>query len=112
MTELPKYDENGVVTTAYMDGIYTQEDYDNRYEVMMRCSKCETWNQQHHKAGEPTNYTPCSNCGLKFYNSSTLESVRTWNPNKGKKKRKNDTEASGRDAWNNPNFIKSKFKKK
>lgn len=75
-----------IPTTYEMDGLFTQEDIDNRNSVMFQCTKCNKWtkhvdyllNRQH---------VPCSNCGEKSYDSSSIKSIRTYNPDTDNKRR-------------------------
>lgn len=84
-----------VPTTAEMDKLFTVEDMRNRFKAMIQCISCSTWNEIDHGKNfliKP----PCTNCGEINYDGASIRSLRTWNPDTGKKKRrkKNEVETS------------------
>lgn len=99
-------------TTLEMDGLYSREDIDNRYRVMSLCSLCNTWNELDTRESKKA---PCTSCGAASYDQRTTYSIRTWNRDMGKKKKKpkddDRNQGNAANAWNNPQFIKSKYKK-
>lgn len=73
-----------VKTTFEMDGLFTQEDIDNRHLVMRQCRKCAKWTQQN--AERKTN-TPCKHedksgkvCDSTDFDIQSSKSLRTFNP--------------------------------
>ncbi len=64
-----------VRTTLEMDGLYTQEDIDNRFCVMKPCVECLKFTQQDVRIAD----TPCQYCGGKIgIVSSYWYSLRTF----------------------------------
>lgn len=72
-----------IPTTAEMDKLLTVEDMRNRFQVMIQCEACRTWNKM--KKGENK---PCTSCDSTKYDGSTIRSFRTWSPELGKRKKK------------------------
>lgn len=75
-----------VPTTAEMDGLFTQEDMRERNSVMFQCNKCNKWTK-HTDYLLTRKHVPCSNCGETSYDSSSIKSVRTYNPDTDNKRR-------------------------
>lgn len=89
-----------VKTTFEMDGLFTQEDIDNRFKVMQQCTKCNKWTLQNidpNRINKTPN--PCINktndivCNSTAFNPKSSTSLRTFNPNKKKLTRKQEKEA-------------------
>lgn len=60
-------------TTFEMDGLFTQEDIDNRHFIMGQCLDCKEWTK--YRRGERWR---CDNCkGYKF-DMIGQRSIRTW----------------------------------
>lgn len=72
-----------IPTTAEMDGLFTVEDMRNRFQVMIQCESCSTWNQM--KKGEKK---LCTKCGSDKMDGTTIRSLRTWSPDLGTKRKK------------------------
>lgn len=73
MTKIP--------TTFEMDGLFTEEDIKNRYTVMFQCKICKKWTRHDNWiTGEKNEYKPCSSCGAISYDSTSIKSLRTYNP--------------------------------
>ncbi len=66
-----------------MDGLFTQEDIDNRYFLMCQCLACNEWV----KVDTRTEEFACK-CGGNKYNQRESRSIRTWKTTKDLKKRK------------------------
>lgn len=75
------YDENGVLTTFAMDGLFTQEDIDNRHYLMALCSECGKWEKMDNR----TKAFKCE-CGSEKYNMRESRSIRSWMATKDLKK--------------------------
>lgn len=84
-------------TTFEMDGLFTQEDIDNRYKLMTQCATCgeySKWDTEPvvdattlKETKRPFN---CSYCGSESYVYNSGVSIRTYNPlthNKRKKRK-------------------------
>jgi hypothetical protein len=69
-----------VPTTAEMDGLLTQEDMRNRFKVVMQCKNCKKWTTMNHPEPMKTEIIPCEGCGQKNYDSTSIKSLRTYNP--------------------------------
>jgi len=80
-----------VPTTFEMDGLFTQEDIDNRFYVMRNCLNCKTWYQADSRVKERSE---CPNCGNGSYDMKSQCSLRTFNP-KAKKIKKWDEKRAG-----------------
>ena len=77
-----------IPTTAEMDGLYTQDDMRYRNKVVFQCTKCNKWTaHENWVAGGNNKYLPCSNCGEKAYDHSSIKSFRTYNPDVDNKRR-------------------------
>lgn len=74
-------------TTFEMDGLFTQEDIDNRNRVMKRCNVCNKWREQNL---EDKSDKPCGNetkgviCESTSFDPKSTTSLRTWKPNSRK----------------------------
>ena len=75
-----------VPTTAEMDGLLTVEDMRSRFRVVLQCINCNKWTEMKHAPGK-TEMVDCSNCGRRAYDSSSIKSVRTYDPEKDNKRR-------------------------
>lgn len=68
-------------STEWMDGIRTEEDYDNRYKMVIACAQCRQW---HHFERDPNTFLAADGqvceCGSKNFIGSTIISERTWRP--------------------------------
>lgn len=62
-------------STAWMDGIRTKQDWDDRNTVMRQCRPCGKWTKQ-----PQVGRTPCEHCGAADYDPSSTISLRTFNP--------------------------------
>lgn len=70
-----------VPTTAEMDGLETIEDMRNRNTVVFQCKECKKWTTHYNWVpGEKNTHVPCSNCGSMVYDSTSIKSLRTYNP--------------------------------
>lgn len=69
-----------------MDGLFTQEDIDNRFYVMGLCStkKCGQWE----KVDLRDHKFVCSECGGMKYDGREARSIRSWNATKNQPKEK------------------------
>jgi hypothetical protein len=75
-------------TTFEMDGLFTEEDIANRHTVVFQCQGCNKWTP--HKnwlPGEKNEYIPCTTCGEKMFDSSSIKSLRTYSPLTDNKRR-------------------------
>lgn len=82
MSESEKFSSPKTLTTFEMDGLFTQEDIDNRYYVMAQCSECPTWTKT-----DTRDYKfKCTNCGSDKYNMKETRSIRSWAATKDLKK--------------------------
>jgi rRNA maturation endonuclease Nob1 len=68
--------ENRIPTTFEMDGLFSQEDIDNRHKVMKQCTRCSKWTQQNTERED----IPCTNCGAIAFDIQSTKSLRTFNP--------------------------------
>lgn len=68
-----------VPTTFEMDGLITREDILDRHTVMLQCRLCKKWTR-HNDYMITKKYVPCSECGKKSYDPSSMKSIRTYNP--------------------------------
>lgn len=73
-----------IPTTFEMDGLFTQEDIDNRFKVMKQCRNCSKWTQQNTERKEDS---PCTNlmpnkelCGSTSFDPTSTTSLRSFNP--------------------------------
>lgn len=66
-------------TTFEMDGLFEQEDIDNRFFLMIVCVDCGKWNKQDNRERVRK---PCIYCGSKTFDNQSNHwySLRTWNP--------------------------------
>lgn len=69
-------------TTLEMDGLFTQEDIDNRFYTMGQCSACNEWSKWDTRIGR----WQCSYCGESKYDMRGSRSIRTWLTTKDMKK--------------------------
>lgn len=64
-----------------MDGLFTEEDIKNRYTVVFQCKKCKKWTTHYDwEPGEKHEHVPCQECGAVAYDSTSIKSLRTYNP--------------------------------
>lgn len=75
-----------IPTTAEMDGLLTQEDMRQRHTMVFQCQKCNKWTT-HKDYILNRKQLPCSNCGETAYDSSSMKSVRTYDPVKDAKRK-------------------------
>lgn len=75
-----------IPTTAEMDGLLTQDDMRYRNLVVMQCVLCNKWTKMKHQPLK-TEIVDCSNCGQRAYDSSSMKSYRTYDPDKDNKRR-------------------------
>lgn len=68
-----------IPTTFEMDGLFTQEDIDNRFYVMKPCTECLKYSQ--HDIREKTKDCPYCH-GMMGINGRYWYSLRTYNMNK------------------------------
>lgn len=80
-----KRKDPNIPTTAEMDGLLTQEDMRNRFYVMLQCTGCSKWTKQDQRKPQK----PCSNpdCGKQAFDSTSLKSLRTYDPLKDNKRK-------------------------
>lgn len=81
-----------VPTTFEMDGLFTQEDIDNRHYTMGQCLSCNEWSKWDRRVGK----WKCLSCGGEEYDRNGSKSIRTWLATKHLKKtrvRKKDARA-------------------
>lgn len=97
-----------VPSTFDMDGLFTEEDIVNRYRVMRRCMGCDLWVEQDSR---DDNHPTCQGCGHNKFDPRSTTSLRTFNPTMGKRTRRSESMVTGRVSWNDPKFIKDKYKK-
>lgn len=76
-----------IPTTAEMDGLLTQDDMRNRNKVVFQCQECNKWTTHYWIAGEKNKYIPCTNCGEIKYDSTSIKSLRTYDPDKDNKRK-------------------------
>lgn len=77
-----------VPTTYEMDGLFTEEDIDNRYTVVFQCLDCKKWTQHENWVTDENNtHIPCVHCGTTSYDGSSIKSLRTYNPLTDNKRR-------------------------
>lgn len=71
----PIYDQNGVLTTFAMDGLFTQEDIDNRHFVMAPCNnkKCKEWSKM-----DLRDYVFKCPCGNVKFDGREMRSIRSY----------------------------------
>lgn len=75
--------ENSFMLTTYeMDGLFTQEDIDNRYKVMRQCRDCKKWSQM-----QVDEHPKCAFCGEINYDPLSTKSLRTYNPQTDNKRK-------------------------
>lgn len=77
-----------IPTTAEMDGLLNKEDMRNRFDVVFQCVSCNKWTLHTNYLNTRT-YIPCSNCKAINYDSSSMKSYRTYNPDTDNKRRVN-----------------------
>lgn len=75
-----------IPTTAEMNGLFTQEDMRNRHSVMFQCQKCNKWTK-HTDYSLNHEHVPCFNCGEIAYDSGSIKSIRTYDPEKDAKRK-------------------------
>jgi len=75
-----------IPTTAEMDGLLTQDDMRYRNIVVMQCVLCNKWTKMKHTPFN-TETVDCHNCGARAYDSSSMKSLRTYDPDKDNKRR-------------------------
>lgn len=61
-------------STFEMDGLFTQDDIDNRFYVMGQCLNCDQWNRFDNRDYK----YKCSNCSSEKWNLRESRSIRTW----------------------------------
>jgi hypothetical protein len=61
-------------TTYEMDGLFKQEDIDNRHYIMGQCLSCKEWSQWDKRSGR----WHCTYCGSDKYDMRGARSIRTW----------------------------------
>lgn len=62
-------------TTFEMDGMFAQEDINNRFFVMALCAKCPEWSKMC-----TLDYKFECKCGSDKYDLRETRSIRTWSP--------------------------------
>lgn len=81
MTALNPWEDH--TSTEWMDGIRTEEDYINRYKMVILCADCNEW---HHFERDPSTFLAVDGqvcaCGSTRFIGSTIISERTWSPDK------------------------------
>lgn len=75
------------MTTDQMDGLLTPEDILNRNKVVIQCMECNKWTVHTYIPGKPVEHHPCDNCGAEHYDSTSMKSFRTYNPQTDNKRR-------------------------
>lgn len=76
------------LTTYEMDGLFTEEDIKNRNTVVFQCIDCKDWTTHYNWVMfENTEHVPCQGCGAKHYDSTSIKSLRTYNPLTDKKRK-------------------------
>lgn len=79
---------SSIPTTLEMDGFFTQEDIDNRHTVVFQCKNCRKWTKHENwLPGEANRHIPCSGCGETKYDSSSIKSLRSYNPTTDNKRK-------------------------
>lgn len=78
--------EQGIMTTFEMDELVTREDILQKDYIVMQCVNCNKWTKMKHQPLK-TEFVDCSNCGQRRYDSTSLKSVRTYDPDKDNKRR-------------------------
>ena len=78
--------EQGIVTTLEMDELVTRDDILKKDIVIMQCMDCNKWTEMKHRDSK-TEKLDCSNCGGRAYDSSSMKSVRSYDPLKDNKRR-------------------------
>lgn len=83
-----------VPTTAEMDGLLTQQDMRDRFFVMLQCTACLKWTKQDQRQKTK----PCSNpeCGRMAFDSTSIKSLRTYDPERDNKRKIKATKGKGR----------------
>ena len=81
-----KRHEQGIMTTFEMDELVTREDNLQKDYVVMQCANCNKWTKMKHGPLK-TEIVECSNCGSKKYDSSSIKSIRTYDPIKDNNRR-------------------------
>lgn len=68
------------MTTLEMDGVFTEEDIENFYTVMLQCKSCRVWTRYDNWVpGENNRTKPCV-CGENNYDRRSIKSLRTYEP--------------------------------
>lgn len=75
-----------IPTTAEMDGLETVEDMRERFYIVMQCIECNKWTKMKHTLLK-TEIVDCENCGSRKYDTTSLKSARTYDPDKDNKRR-------------------------
>ncbi len=76
------------MTTLEMDGFFTEEDIKNRHTVVLQCKLCRKWTTHTNWIpGETHALIPCIGCGKISYDSSSIKSLRTYNPDTDNKRK-------------------------
>lgn len=73
-----------------MDGLFTQEDIDNRFFIMALCMVCRVWT----KFDTRTKNFVCV-CGSDKYDTRESRSIRSWVATKDMKKEKKTRKNNG-----------------
>lgn len=77
-----------IPTTFEMDGLFTEEDIKHRYTVVFQCRSCKKWVTHYNwLPGEKNVNVPCTGCGETNYDSTSIKSLRTYNPLTDNKRR-------------------------
>ena len=73
--------EQKIPTTFAMDGLFTEDDIKNRHTVMFQCKLCKKWTKHDNwTPGGKNTHLPCTECNKTSYDSTSIKSLRTYNP--------------------------------
>jgi hypothetical protein len=85
----------GITDTEWLDGIHTLEEKADQYKVMVQCRRCAGWtliegdHEAHVTIGGYTRGKKCEHCGSSDFDSRSIISKRTFNPEIAKRRKLN-----------------------
>lgn len=67
-----------MLTTFEMDGLFTDEDIENRQTIIMQCRQCRKWTKYFNYNYSTTKLVTCQ-CGVVDYDPKSPKSIRSYN---------------------------------
>jgi len=77
-----------IPTVAEMDGFLNEEEMRNRHTIVLQCQVCNKWTaHERWVVGSQNAHIPCTSCDVIKYDSSSIKSLRSYNPLTDNKRR-------------------------